>query len=97
MCHTVVAPAPVPRAAAEAARKVALAAIASLSGGGIFGVELFLLADGKVLLNEIAPRPHNSGHYTQDACHVDQFEQHLRCAPRRHPRARRRLASWQAA
>ena len=40
---------------------------------------LFLLPDGSVLLNEIAPRPHNSGHYTMDACHTDQFEQHLRC------------------
>ena len=39
----------------------------------------FLLPDGSVLLNEIAPRPHNSGHYTMDACHTDQFEQHLRC------------------
>ena len=53
---------------------------ASLSGGGIFGVELFVTKDGSVLLNEIAPRPHNSGHYTQDGiCATDQFEQHLRC------------------
>jgi phosphoribosylaminoimidazole carboxylase PurK protein len=66
MCHTVVAPAQIPRAAATAATTVALAAIASLSGGGIFGVELFQCRDGSVLLNEIAPRPHNSGHYTQD-------------------------------
>ena len=57
---------------------IASKAVASFSGGGIF-VELFLLPDGSVLLNEIAPRPHNSGHYTMDACHTDQFEQHLRC------------------
>ena len=45
---------------------------------GVFGVELFLLADGSILLNEVAPRPHNTGHYTQDACAVSQFENHLR-------------------
>ena len=44
----------------------------------IFGVELFLLADGSILLNEIAPRPHNTGHFTQDACSCSQFENHLR-------------------
>lgn len=54
-------------------------AIASLPGAiGIFGVELFLLEDGQVMLNEVAPRPHNSGHYTMEACAVDQFENHLR-------------------
>jgi phosphoribosylaminoimidazole carboxylase len=80
MCHTVVAPAQVPRGAMAAAKEVAMKAIASLSGGGIFGVELFLTKDGGVLLNEIAPRPHNSGHYTMDGlCATDQFEQHLRC------------------
>lgn len=80
MCHTVVAPAEISRASAAAAKDIALAAIASLSGGGIFGVELFVCRDGSVLLNEIAPRPHNSGHYTQDGiCVTDQFEQHLRC------------------
>ena len=46
---------------------------------GVFGVEMFALSDGSVVLNEIAPRPHNSGHYTMDACHTDQFEMHLRC------------------
>ncbi|NJN57713.1 MAG: 5-(carboxyamino)imidazole ribonucleotide synthase [Leptolyngbyaceae cyanobacterium SL_5_9] len=45
---------------------------------GIFGIELFLTRDGKVLVNEIAPRTHNSGHYTLDACVTSQFEQHLR-------------------
>ena len=80
ICHTVVAPAHgVPTASMESAMAIASAAVASLSGGGIFGVELFLLADGRVLLNEIAPRPHNSGHYTMDACVTDQFEMHLRC------------------
>ena len=41
-------------------------------------MELFLLADGTLLLNEVAPRPHNSGHYTIEACATSQYEQHLR-------------------
>ena len=48
------------------------------AGAGVFGVEMFLLADGRLLLNEIAPRPHNSGHYTIEACATSQYEQHLR-------------------
>ena len=76
MCHTVVAPAQVPRGAMAAAKEVAMKAIASLSGGGIFGVELFLKGRRRPA-NEIAPRPHNSGHYTMDGlCATDQFEQH---------------------
>jgi 5-(carboxyamino)imidazole ribonucleotide synthase len=45
---------------------------------GIFGIELFLTAAGEVLVNELAPRTHNSGHYTLDACQTSQFEQQLR-------------------
>jgi len=78
MCHTVLAPAQVSVETQAAAMRIAQAAIASLEGAGIFGVELFAMPDGSVLLNEIAPRPHNSGHYTMDACHTDQFENHLR-------------------
>ncbi|CAK9095155.1 Phosphoribosylaminoimidazole carboxylase (AIR carboxylase) (AIRC) [Durusdinium trenchii] len=63
----------------ELAQKIATDAIKSFGDArGIFGVEMFLLDDGSVLLNEIAPRPHNTGHYTMEACGVDQFEQHLR-------------------
>ena len=60
--------------------KMARAAIESLGKGasGVFGVELFVTKEGNVLLNEVAPRPHNTGHYTQDACAVSQFENHLR-------------------
>jgi len=76
--HSLLAPARISSAALASASAIASAAVASLGGGGVFGVELFLLPDGAVLLNEIAPRPHNSGHYTMDACHVDQFEMHLR-------------------
>jgi formate-dependent phosphoribosylglycinamide formyltransferase (GAR transformylase) len=53
-------------------------AVASLWGAGVFGVEMFLLDDGTILLNEVAPRPHNTGHYTYEACECDQFENHLR-------------------
>ncbi|WP_436935164.1 5-(carboxyamino)imidazole ribonucleotide synthase [Halovenus marina] len=49
-----------------------------LSGRGVFGVELFETSEGEILLNEIAPRPHNSGHWTIEGCHTSQFEQHLR-------------------
>lgn len=49
-----------------------------LHGAGIFGIEMFVTKNGNVLVNEIAPRPHNSGHYTNEACSVSQFEQHLR-------------------
>ncbi|MDJ0517900.1 MAG: 5-(carboxyamino)imidazole ribonucleotide synthase [Trichodesmium sp. MO_231.B1] len=45
---------------------------------GVFGIEMFITKDKKVLINEIAPRTHNSGHYTLDACETSQFEQHLR-------------------
>jgi len=48
------------------------------SGAGVFGVEMFLLENGEILLNEVAPRPHNSGHYTIEGCATSQFEQHLR-------------------
>ena len=77
-CSTVIVPARVSAEMAKQAAEVATAAVASLAGGGIFGVELFAMADGRVLLNEIAPRPHNSGHYTLDAALTDQHEQHLR-------------------
>jgi len=74
----VIAPALVPAEVREKARRVAEDAVSHLSGAGVFGVEMFLLKDGSVLLNEIAPRPHNSGHYTIEACECSQFEQHMR-------------------
>lgn len=78
ICKLVIAPATIATASANQAQEIALAAISTLDGAGIFGVELFLQADGTVLLNEVAPRPHNSGHYTIEACHTSQFEQHIR-------------------
>ncbi|MGD9602617.1 MAG: 5-(carboxyamino)imidazole ribonucleotide synthase [Gammaproteobacteria bacterium] len=52
--------------------------VEALDGVGIFGIEFFLDRDGAILVNEISPRPHNSGHYTIEACATSQFEQHLR-------------------
>ena len=61
----------------ERARDVARDVLDLLSGRGVFGIELFE-HDGEILLNEIAPRPHNSGHWTIEGCHTSQFEQHIR-------------------
>ncbi len=78
ICQTVLAPAQVSLEVQEEVKRVALAAIDALEGIGIFGVEMFLDRDGKICLNEIAPRPHNLGHYTIEACETSQFEEHLR-------------------
>lgn len=78
ICHTVIAPAQISPAIQAEAQEVARRAIATLDGAGVYGVELFLLSDGKVLVNEVAPRVHNSGHYTLEACVTSQFEQHIR-------------------
>jgi 5-(carboxyamino)imidazole ribonucleotide synthase len=51
---------------------------AALGYVGVLGVELFVANGGRIYVNELAPRPHNSGHYTLDACTSDQFEQQLR-------------------
>ncbi len=60
------------------ASEIAIAAIEAVGGKGLYGVELFELSDGSFQVNEIAPRPHNSGHYTLDWGGVSQFEQHIR-------------------
>jgi len=49
-----------------------------MDGRGVFGIELFQTSDDEILLNEIAPRPHNSGHWTIEGCPTSQVEQHLR-------------------
>ncbi|MCU7829050.1 MAG: 5-(carboxyamino)imidazole ribonucleotide synthase [Candidatus Thiodiazotropha sp. (ex Myrtea sp. 'scaly one' KF741663)] len=71
-------PAAVPKDIASAAEALAVRTIEALDGVGVFGVELFLTEDDQLLVNEIAPRTHNSGHHTIEACMTDQFEQHLR-------------------
>lgn len=78
ICHLVIAPAQVDGAVLEKAQVIAENAIKSFPGAGIFGVEMFLMEDGQILLNEIAPRPHNSGHYTIEACDTSQYENHMR-------------------
>ena len=63
---------------ADAARTIVTTLLDRLDYVGVIGVELFELADGRLLVNEFAPRVHNSGHWTLDGCEVDQFEQHIR-------------------
>lgn len=62
----------------EHAERIAHQILGGLDYVGVIGIELFELADGRLLVNEIAPRVHNTGHWTQDGCEVDQFEQHIR-------------------
>lgn len=90
LCDSVRAPADEPPEIRKAALRTALGCVEALDraartghpGGagavGVFAVELFLSRDGRVLVNEAAPRPHNSGHFTQDACAASQFEQYFR-------------------
>lgn len=73
-----IAPAKISEKAKKEAQRVADATVRILKGMGIFGIEMFLTKDDEVLINEIAPRPHNSGHYSIEACSVSQFEQHIR-------------------
>lgn len=77
-CDAVLVPAPVSEAVAHAATDLARRTAAAYECVGVVGVELFERADGTLLLNELAPRPHNSGHYTIDACATSQFDNHLR-------------------
>lgn len=78
ICHRVLAPAPVEADLAARAAALAQAAVAAVGGTGSFGVEMFLTADGNLWVNELAPRVHNSGHYTIEGCHCSQFENHVR-------------------
>jgi len=71
-------PAGLPDAVLETARKMAAAVLEKLNVVGVACVEFFVTRDGRVLVNEIAPRPHNSGHLTMAACHTSQFEQQVR-------------------
>ena len=72
------APAPIPPDTADAALAIATRAAVSLDLVGLLAVEMFIDRDGRVLVNEIAPRPHNSGHWTIEACLHDQFDLHVR-------------------
>lgn len=68
-------PAQISQEIEKKSREIALKAVSALSSPGLFAVELFILADGEVWVNEIAPRPHNSGHHTIEGCRTSQFEQ----------------------
>ena len=76
--ETTVVPARITDALAAECRAAAEAVATELDYVGVLGVELFVAEEGRVFVNEIAPRPHNSGHYTLDACVTDQFEQQVR-------------------
>lgn len=76
--HFTLAPAPIKKPSYQRAEKLARDTMKHLNGAGVFGIEMFLTKGGKILVNEIAPRIHNSGHYTIDACATSQFEQHIR-------------------
>lgn len=76
--RTTVVPAGVSEKLNQAAGKLARAVVERLDGIGVFCLELFHLPDDELLINEVAPRPHNSGHYSLDACTVSQFEQQVR-------------------
>jgi 5-(carboxyamino)imidazole ribonucleotide synthase len=78
ICRLVRAPAPVSAEVAATATAIARRAVEAVGSVGVVGVELFEREDGAILLNEIAPRPHNSGHYTIEGCVASQFENHLR-------------------
>ncbi len=75
--HTATVPAAIAPETAEEARGIGGRIIAALDYVGVMGIEMFVSAAG-LLVNEIAPRVHNSGHWTMDACYVSQFEQHIR-------------------
>ncbi|QMW65594.1 5-(carboxyamino)imidazole ribonucleotide synthase [Mumia sp. ZJ1417] len=92
VCREVIAPAPglAPELAAEA-EMLAMKVAAALDVVGILAVELFETTDGRILVNELAMRPHNTGHWTMDGAVTSQFENHLRAVldlPLGSPRAR---------
>lgn len=77
ICDVVTAPAPVDKEIAEQASSLAAKIMEIFHGAGVFGIEMFLTKEGDVLINEIAPRVHNSGHFTIAGSSVSQFRQHL--------------------
>ncbi|GGE35694.1 N5-carboxyaminoimidazole ribonucleotide synthase [Pullulanibacillus camelliae] len=76
--HQTIAPARISERVKSKAEQMALEISESLNLVGMLGVEMFMTADEEVYVNELAPRPHNSGHYTIEACETSQFEQHIR-------------------
>lgn len=78
ICVTVLAPAPIEEHLQKHAQNIAVKCVEAVDGVGVFGVEMFLTTDDQIVFNEIAPRPHNSGHYTIEACYTSQFENCIR-------------------
>ncbi len=78
VCRRTVAPARIVPSIREQVETIAKQIVTSLDAIGVFGIEFFLTASGEISVNEIAPRTHNSGHYTIEGCHTSQFEQLLR-------------------
>jgi 5-(carboxyamino)imidazole ribonucleotide synthase len=78
ICVTVLAPAPIEEHLQKRAQDIAVKCVEAVDGVGVFGVEMFLTTDDQIVFNEIAPRPHNSGHYTIEACYTSQFENCIR-------------------
>jgi len=78
ICKSVIAPADISQNSALRAETMAKKIVESIEGVGIFGIEFFHTTNGEILVNEIAPRPHNSGHYTIEACCCSQFQQAIR-------------------
>ncbi|OGU57858.1 MAG: 5-(carboxyamino)imidazole ribonucleotide synthase [Ignavibacteria bacterium GWF2_33_9] len=78
ICNEVIAPARIPESAKEQAIQFAKKCVETIDGIGIFGIEFFLTNDNQILVNEIAPRPHNTGHYTIEACETSQYENAIR-------------------
>ncbi|MCM3749310.1 5-(carboxyamino)imidazole ribonucleotide synthase [Paenibacillus pasadenensis] len=76
--HLSIVPARVEASVLEEAERLALRIVEGLGAVGLVAVELFLTEDGQLYVNELAPRPHNSGHFTMEACRTSQFEQHVR-------------------
>lgn len=76
--HMTIAPAEVSDDVAKAAHELALRLADGFKLAGILAIELFVTENGDVIVNELAPRPHNSGHYTIEACSFDQFDAHVR-------------------
>ena len=76
--RTTIAPGRVSEMVRKEAEKIAEKTMEVLHGAGVFGIEMFVTSDDEILINEIAPRVHNSGHHTLQSCNTSQFEQHLR-------------------
>ncbi|HPN37091.1 MAG TPA: 5-(carboxyamino)imidazole ribonucleotide synthase [Melioribacteraceae bacterium] len=78
ICKKVIAPCEINEELLKEAKEIAVNCVKSVNGFGIYSIEMFLTKNDEIVVNEIAPRPHNSAHYTIDACITSQFENHIR-------------------